>query len=107
LIVVQVSALSKYRALVDELLKHTDPIYAGESPLISVSDMPLEVRIGTGLQRRQMGLPTQDFQNEVLGPFDAADLAGKARMLGELWPKWRHLFENGGAGAVDLTNKLR
>jgi len=83
---------------------YSDPVYDGESPLTSVSDWPLEKRIGTGLQRQRTGLPTQEFQDEVLGPFDAADLAGKARMLGPLWPKWRHLFENGGHGAVDISH---
>jgi hypothetical protein len=73
--------------------EHSDPFFADESPLTPIDEWPLEKRIVTGLQRRQMGLPTQAFQDEVLEPFDAADLAGKARMLGPLLPNWRHLFE--------------
>ena len=71
--------------------EHSDPFYAGESPLTPVDEWPVEKRIVTGLQCRQLGLRTQPFQ-EVLAQFDAADLAGKARMLGALWPNWRHLF---------------
>jgi hypothetical protein len=69
-----------------------DPFYSGESPLEPIDEWPVEKRIATGLQRRQMGLPTQAFQDEVLALFDAADLEGKARLLGPLWPKWRHYF---------------
>jgi hypothetical protein len=69
---------------------HSDPFYKDESPLTPLDEWPLEKRIVTGLQSRQMGLPTHPFQDEVLGPFDAADLAGKARMLG---PLWRHRYE--------------
>ena len=72
---------------------YSDPFYEGESPLTPVSAWPLEDRIVTGLQRRQLGLPTQPFQDDVLAPFDAADLAGKAQMLGPLWPNWRHLLK--------------
>ena len=42
--------------------------YASESPLAPVDEWPLEKRIVTGLQRRQMGLRLQPFQDEVLAP---------------------------------------
>ncbi|MGH7838548.1 MAG: hypothetical protein ACREQC_12100 [Candidatus Binataceae bacterium] len=53
-----------------------------------MDEWPAWKRLATGLQRRQMGLPPQVFQAELLKEFDAADLAGKERMLGPLWLKW-------------------
>jgi hypothetical protein len=85
--------LNASMSLWEKYSKHSNPFYRDESPLIPLDEWPLEKRIVTGLQRLQLGRPLQPFQTEVVGPFAVADLAGKARMLGPLWPKWRHLFE--------------
>jgi hypothetical protein len=71
--------------------------YDEEAYLTPIDEWSAEKKLVTGLQRRQMGWQTQPFQNEVLVRFDAADLAGKARMLGSFWPKWQHHFEGKGA----------
>ena len=61
-------------------------------PLESVrlEDTSLEERLAGALQCRQGGLRLYTDQVELLAAFDAADFAGKERMLGpRLWAAWR------------------
>jgi len=80
---------------------YCDPFYADEGDLICLDTCPLEELIAMGLLNRQLRGPliaaaskskSDAFWDEVLAPFDTAALAGKAEMLGPLWPKYRHRF---------------
>jgi hypothetical protein len=54
---------------------------------------PARLLVG-GLQCRELGLPTYDFQAEVLAAFDLADLPSRRELLGdEFWPAWKSYAE--------------
>ena len=74
-------------------LNNDGPRSSLAEPLESVrlADMSLEERVAGALQRRQGGLKLYFDQAALLAQFDAADAAGKERMLGRLWPAWRSL----------------
>ena len=58
-----------------------------------VDEWSAEEKLVSGLQRRQLGLSTQPFQDEVLGPFDRGRLGGKSAdarvVLAALAPSFR------------------
>jgi hypothetical protein len=56
---------------------------------VLIEEMSLEEQVIDALQCRQGGIKLYPDQAEVLAQFDSADLAGKERMLGSLWPAWK------------------